>query len=159
MKLQHQSPEEDLVKKEKSPTQNGSSQYNVQDLDQEQMVTVDPVQLNTQNLHVHTDMQKGDYSSKITGVTFLEENRKIAPNANILLYFAHDYHYPVCQTTSDLNGNFTMEELPPGYYSLQAKVGNHLMCRIQSLKILPCQNVHHALFLKRYYTTEYLDTN
>ena len=159
MKLQHQTPEEALVKKDKNTIENGSAQYNVQDLDQEQMVTVDPVQLNTQNLHIHTDIQKGDYSSKITGVTFFEDSRKIAPNACILLYFSHDYRYPVHQTVSDANGNFAIDELPPGYYSLHAKIGNHLMCRIQSLKILPCQTVHHALFLKRYYTTEFFDPN
>lgn len=130
--------------------ENDSLQYNCQDLDQQQNVDVDPVQLNSQNLHVHIDNDRKDYSSKITGTTYLEDNNAIIRNVDIYLYFGFDRRLPVCKTTSDENGNFKIEDIPPGYYILHAEHRGALRYRSQLIKVLPCQTVSELILLKNF---------
>jgi hypothetical protein len=125
-----------------------SIQYNSQDLDQEQKVDVNPVQLNTQNLHIFVNNDKNNYSGKITGITYMEENKEIVKNLEILLFFGCDYWLPVYKTNSDQNGNFVIEDIPPGYYSLYAELGKNLKYRSHYIKVLPGQNVNQLIFLK-----------
>ncbi|HEY5583263.1 MAG TPA: carboxypeptidase-like regulatory domain-containing protein [Ruminiclostridium sp.] len=147
---------EDQLLEEKKPKKNigknrvnlekDSIQYNAQDLDQEQKVDVNPVQLNTQNLHVFVG--SNDYSGKITGTSYLEKNKEIVMNVDILLFFGHEQKLPVHKTNSDNNGNFIIEDIPPGYYTLVAELGEKLKYQSHYIKVLPCQNVHHSILLK-----------
>ncbi|GAE89694.1 carboxypeptidase-like regulatory domain-containing protein [Acetivibrio straminisolvens] len=100
-----------------------SIQYNSQDLDQEQKVDVNPVQLNTQNVHVHISPDSNYTSGKITGSTCFKNNKQIAKNVLIFLHFGRECGSPVCRTTSDSNGNYIFEELPPGFYIISATWG------------------------------------
>jgi len=125
-------------------TEKKSIQFNSQDLDQEQNVNMNPVQLNTQNVHVHVTTEKIDYSGKITGITYLGKKSEIVRDANILLFFGHETVIPVYRTKSDSNGNFTVEELPPGYYTIVAKYGD-IQTKTQFIKLLPSQNVYQTL--------------
>lgn len=138
-----------IVTKNKTTVEKDSIQYNEQDLDQEQRVDVNPVQLNTQNLHVHVGDDRIDFSGKITGMTFFEDNKKIATNVSLLLFFGHECRNPIYKTNSDINGNFIIGDLPSGYYTIQARLGENLYYKSHSIKILPCQNVSHLILLKR----------
>lgn len=132
-----------------------SNQHNSQDLDQEQNVDVKPVQLNTQNLHITTGYNISDYSGQISGVTYLEEDKKVISDVNILLYFGDISKIPVYKTMSDKNGNFVIKDLPPGYYSLVAYIGKKLEYAIQYIKVLAGQNVYHAIHLREKYNKRY----
>ena len=127
-------------------TEKESIQFNSQDLDQEQNVNMNPVQLNTQNVHVHVTTEKIDYSGKITGITYLRKNNEIVRDAGILLFFGHETMVPVYRTKSDSEGNFIIEDLPPGYYTIMAKYGDY-KTKTQFIKILPSQNVYQTLIL------------
>ena len=123
-----------------------SIQFNSQDLEQEQNVDVNPVQVNSQNIHIHVHENK-NYSSKITGTTYLERNRNILRNVKIYLFFGYESHFPVYETISDNNGNFTIEDIPPGYYILIARYDGYEY-RSHYIKVLPCQNIHHSVLLR-----------
>lgn len=127
--------------------ENDSLQYNRQDLDQEQTVDVNPVQLNTQNVNVYVDNQKVDYSGKITGITLRRKDNEVLQYVDIYLYFGHICGLPVYETTSDSNGNFTIENLPPGYYIIIAQLGLKLKYESHYIKVLPGQVVHQTLIL------------
>ncbi|NLY19427.1 MAG: carboxypeptidase regulatory-like domain-containing protein [Clostridiaceae bacterium] len=127
-------------------TEKESFQFNSQDLDQEQNANLNPVQLNMQNVHVHVTAEKTDYSGRITGITYFGRNREIVKDATILLFFGHETVVPVYKTRSDADGNFVIEELPPGYYTIKAKYGEYQV-KTQFIKVLPGQNVYQALHL------------
>lgn len=143
---------EKTVTEHKSPVnrqsyENDSLQYNRQDLDQEQKVDVNPVQHNTQNVNVYVDNQKIDYSGKITGITLRKKDNEVLQYVDIYLYFGHKCGLPVYETTSDSNGNFTIDNIPPGYYIIHAQLGLGLKYESHYIKVLPGQNVHQTLLL------------
>lgn len=132
----------------KCPQEQISTQRNIQDIDQEQNVNATPVQFNTQNFNVETKIDAKDYCGKITGVTYMGKNNRIIANVNILLYFGNICEVAVCKTKSDENGNFLIEDLPPGYYSILAYKGNHLRDIVQFMKVLVGRNVYQSIHLR-----------
>jgi hypothetical protein len=120
-----------------------STQYNSQDLDQEQNVDVNPIQYNTQNLNVavHDNNNLGE----IAGITFLERDKKILSNTKIALYYGDISKNPVYQTKTDKNGYFKIEGLPPGYYTLTASVGNYVSYKSDYIKVLTGQKVYLSI--------------
>ena len=135
-----------VIEKNKVSLEKDSIQYNAQDLDQEQKVDVNPVQLNTQNFNVL--LSNYNFSGRIAGTTYLEKNKEIADKVDILLFFGHELKLPVYKTNSDKNGNFIIEDIPAGYYTLVAKLGDNLKYQSHYIKVLPCQNVHQSILLK-----------
>ncbi|WP_432665824.1 carboxypeptidase-like regulatory domain-containing protein [Wukongibacter baidiensis] len=125
-----------------------SSQRNIQDIDQAQNVNATPMQFNTQNFNVKTEFNVRDYCGKITGVTYIEESNKILPNVKVLLYFGTINEIAVYKTKSDENGNFSIEDLPPGYYSILAYAGHDLKDAVQCIKVLPGQSIHQCILLR-----------
>lgn len=123
-----------------------SIQFNSQDLDQEQNVNMNPVQFNTQNVHVHVTTEKIDYSGKITGITYFGKKNEIVKDAIVLLFFGQETSVPVQKTKSDANGNFAIEDLPPGFYTIMARYGEYQV-KTQFIKLLPGQNVYQTLHL------------
>lgn len=124
-----------------------SIQYNRQDLDQEQNCDVSPIQLNNQKIHIHLRTEKSDLSSKITGVTLFEYNRQAAPNTCVELFWGHESMHPVCKMRSDENGNFSADDLPPGFYTINAYLESGLHYR-SVIKVLPSQNAYHCVLLR-----------
>lgn len=127
---------------------NDSLQYNAQELEQEQNSYLNPMQLNSQTVHVHVH-NDNQYTSQITGTTYLAKNTKIAiANSTILLYFGSDSSEPVYETVTDKDGNFVIKNIPPGYYIISAFCGEYIMDKSSYLKILPGQDLNYSLFLK-----------
>lgn len=137
----------DFVNIQKGSTEKGSIQYNAQDLQQEQKCDMNPVQTNTQNIHIHLSNERLTLASKITGITVVDDNQRILPNADICLFFGHESTCPVYITRSDDNGSFTIEDIPPGYYTLHAHHGDHLECLSHVIKVLPGQNTYEYILL------------
>lgn len=119
-------------------------QYNSQDLDQEQNVDVKPVQLNTQNLHI--DVLKGE-GAQIIGLTVFARSKEIAAGTSIALFFGHHYKEPVYRTCSDENGNFTIKNLPPGYYTIYARRGRQWEYESHFIKLFANQTIEHVVML------------
>ena len=84
---------------------------------------MDPVQLNTQNVQVV--IAREDYSSVITGNTYKGKNKNIATDVNILLFFSYEGNIPVYKTKSDSDGNFRIDDLPPGFYCIAAQYSEY----------------------------------
>ncbi len=124
-----------------------SIQYNCQDLDQEQRVDVNPTQSNTQNIHIYIGSDKINLAARITGVAYIEKSKEAAPNVKIRLFFGHESVMPVYETYSDNNGNFVIEDLPPGYYMLSAELGN-LKYHSHYIKVLPGQSIYESVLLR-----------
>lgn len=124
-----------------------SVQYNCQDLDQEQRVDVNPKQTNAQNIYIYVSSANGNLAAKLTGVTYIEESKKVVPNVKIRLFFGHESLMPVYEVNSDSNGNFIIEDLPPGYYTLSAEYGD-LKYYSHFIKVLPSQIIHVSVLLK-----------
>lgn len=146
----HEGIHEEKVKKEKKRIkrsfQEESIQYNRQDLDQEQKVDVNPLQFNTQNVQILVGHDKDFFAGKITGTTYLSKNKNIAPNARIYLYFGPESRFPVHTTNSDGNGCFVIEDLPPGYYTIVAELGD-LKYHSHYIKVLPGHKIHESVLL------------
>lgn len=119
-------------------------QYNCQDLDQEQNMDVQPVQLNSQNVNITLDKEK---SAKITGKTVMACTKNAAQGVSVYLFFGHMCKKPVYETNSDKNGHYTFEDLPPGYYTLFARLQDY---RYESyfVKVLQGQHVEHTIMLQ-----------
>lgn len=152
MELEGQLPDEkkivhDNIKRNKVDLEKHSIQYNSQDLDQEQIVDVNPVQLNTQDIHIYINNNLVNYAGKITGVTYLEQTKEIIENVDITLFFGGTCLQPVYKTNSDKNGNYTIEDIPPGYYFLSAEVNKKARYKSSFIKVLPGQEVNYLIFL------------
>lgn len=138
---------EHIVPQSSKCYENDSFQYNSQDLDQEQKVDVNPVQLNTQNVNVYVDNKKVDYSGKITGITLQKKDNEVLQYVSIYLYFGHKCGLPVYETNSDCNGNFVIEDIPPGYYIIYAQIKHNIKYQSHYIKVLPGQTVYQTLIL------------
>jgi hypothetical protein len=144
---------EEKKKAEKKPAkkklnfEKDSIQFNAQDLEQKQKVDMNPLQLNTQNLHLFVCNDRNNYSAKITGTTILEKNKETVTNVAILLFFGHECKLPVYKTNSDKNGNFIIEDIPPGYYTLIAEYGDYLKYKSHYIKVFSGQNIYHTISL------------
>lgn len=123
-----------------------SLQSNHQELDQHQDVDVKPNQFSLQHIDVTINNKLENYSGKIIGTTTYERNGQLLTAAEILLYFGSDTNYPVYRTASDENGRFSIEDLPPGFYSIKAQSG-YLQCLVRGIKILPGETRDQSLSL------------
>jgi len=137
------SKEEKTIRLEKD-----SIQYNAQDMEQHQRLDFNPSQSNTQNLNIFIK-NNHDLSGKIIGVTCLEGSTERVANAEILLYFGTECKTPVHKTTSDANGNFRIEELPPGYYTICSKYDGNYWYKSYFIKVLPGQKVFESIRLRK----------
>lgn len=133
--------------KKKPNLQKDSLQFNAQDLEQEQKVYMNPLQLNTQNVHFLVCNDKNNCSSKITGTTIQEKSKETLTNVAIFLFFGHESKQPIYKTNSDKNGNFVIEDIPPGYYILIAEYGDYLKYKSQYIKVFSGQNIYHTILL------------
>lgn len=122
-----------------------SLQYNAQDLQQEQNMDLNPVQNNAQTVQVIVNDEK-DNSGKISGVTYYEKMGQIIGDVHIFLFFGYDSNVPVYRTKSDSNGNYGIEDLPPGFYSVKAHHGER-ETRLEYIKLLPGQKVTQNILL------------
>lgn len=113
-----------------------SLQSNKQDLDQAVELDVKPSQVNLQRLEVTINNKIENYSGKITGSVLRETDGNQVSDAEIYLYFGPITEFPVYRTTSDHNGNFTIEDLPPGFYTIAAALGD-MQCITRNIKVLP----------------------
>lgn len=123
-----------------------SLQYNAQDLDQEQNMDVNPVQTNTQNLHVTVNNEKIKLTGRLYGTTYSGRSKYILGNICIAVFFGYDSNIPVCKAKSDANGNFSIDDLPTGYYSVRTQ-NDCGEGRIHYVKLLPGQEVSLNLFI------------
>lgn len=151
MQDEHQAEQIQKPKKGTADQQEENLQYNRQDMDQVQNIDLNPTLTNRQNIHFNLIGDARTYCGKITGTAFSETNKAIAANAAVLLFFGNDKERPVYRTSCDSNGNFVIEELPPGYYSLVIEYGAGHAHRMQYIKVLPCQTAHHNVILKDCY--------
>lgn len=136
-----------MDKENKPLTNQKSRQENTQDLDQEQKVNANPFQFNSQNVQIFV-REKDNYSGKITGVTYIKENKKVVSDVEILLYFGNDTELPVHKTYSDNSGRFIIDNLPSGYYKIRAYFHGDYEYSSKYIKILPCEEIEHSIFLE-----------
>lgn len=113
-----------------------SLQHNRQDMDQTQEVDVKPSQVNVQTIDLTINNKLENYSGRITGSILREANGQIVPEANIYLFFGSVTDFPVCRIKSDADGNYCLEDLPPGFYTILVRAGD-LQGLARNVKILP----------------------
>ncbi len=113
-----------------------SLQHNRQDMDQTQEVDVKPSQMNFQKIDLTINNKIENYSGRISGCVQRQANGEIVSGADIYLYFGSGAEFPVCRIQSDVNGNYCLGDLPPGYYTITAKSGE-MQCLVRNIKVLP----------------------
>ncbi|AEY65919.1 carboxypeptidase-like regulatory domain-containing protein [Clostridium sp. BNL1100] len=143
-----QEEEGKVKKKNKISLEKDSIQYNAQDLDQEQKMDVNPTQLNSQNIRLYLSRGENNNSGKITGTAYIKESKEVVKNAGINLFLGHDRRYPVYKTNSDENGNFIIDDIPPGFYTIVAKYDSNLKYESHYIKIFGGQVVHQSILLE-----------
>lgn len=148
MKSHDNQYDDNVLENRKISQKEESIQYNKQDLDQEQRVDVNPIQKNTQNINIHLIDSIDKYCGKITGTIYLEKSNEFVGCGIVLLFFGNEKHIPVYRTTSDKNGNFIIEDIPPGFYTLVVGCGEDPVYRSQYIKVLPGQTAHQSISLK-----------
>lgn len=124
-----------------------SSQENRQDLDQQQQVDVNPSQVNVQKIDLVVNNKLENYSGKISGVIYINNENTLVEGAEIFIYFGTMGDYPVFKTNSDKNGCYSVEDLPPGFYSIKVVYENFLSTKLFNIKVLPGQNCYQPLLL------------
>lgn len=134
--------------KSKKLMQKDSIQYNKQELEQEQKVDVNPVQLTSQNIHIHINEDLNKYCGTITGTICLENNKKISYNTKVSLFLGNESKLPVHELRPASNGNFVVKDIPPGFYTLLAESGANLQYRSKCIKIVPGQTFYISILLK-----------
>ncbi|SHJ20000.1 carboxypeptidase-like regulatory domain-containing protein [Lutispora thermophila] len=135
-----------------------SLQSNKQDLDQAVELDVKPSQLNLQRIDVTINNKIENYSGKIIGSVLRETDGQQVANAIILLYFGSGTEFPVYRTTSDENGNFFINDLPPGFYTIVATF-NNMQCISRNLKVLPGETCEQSLSLVQRVNYTYNQSN
>ena len=125
-----------------------STQENKQDLDQQQQVDVKPSQINFQKIDLTINTKLENYSGKITGVIYKTKEDAFAAKADIFLYFGGICDYPVYKTNSDENGCYSIDELPPGFYTIKVIYNDSLRTTAYNIKVLPGQTSNQPLYLK-----------
>ena len=123
-----------------------SLQTNKQDLDQAVELDVKPSQLNLQRIDVTINNKIENYSGRIVGSVLREADGQFVANAVILLYFGSGTDFPVYRTISDENGNFAIDDLPPGIYTIVATY-NDMQCISRNIKVLPGEKCEQSLSL------------
>ncbi|HHY77425.1 MAG TPA: carboxypeptidase regulatory-like domain-containing protein [Clostridiales bacterium] len=123
-----------------------SLQTNKQDLDQAVELDVKPSQLNLQRIDVTINNKIENYSGRIVGSVLREADGQFVANAVILLYFGSGTDFPVYRTISDENGNFAIDDLPPGFYTIVATY-NDMQCISRNIKVLPGEKCEQSLSL------------
>lgn len=121
-----------------------SLQNNKQDLDQAVELDVKPSQVSLQHLDVTINNKIDNYSGSVVGYVLRETDGVHVADAEIFLYFGALSEFPVYRTTSDQNGGFTINDLPPGFYTLTATLGD-MQCISRNIKILPGTTNEQAL--------------
>ncbi len=124
-----------------------STQENTQDLDQQQQVDVKPSQINLQKIDVTVNTKLENYSGKISGIIYKGNDNVFAANAEIILYFGCISDFPVFKTNSDENGCYSIDELPPGFYTIKVRYNDSLGATQYNIKVFPGQNSDQPLFL------------
>lgn len=124
-----------------------STQENKQDLDQQQQVDVKPSQINLQKIDVTVNNKLENYSGKITGIIYKNSQNVFTSEAEILLYFGGISALPVYKTNSDKNGCYSIEDLPPGFYSIKVIRNDSVVAIIYNIKVLPGQNSNQTIYL------------
>lgn len=125
-----------------------SNQLNRQDLEQEQNVDVKPSQVNVQKVEVTVSNKLENYSGRIEGGIYIQKSDIVVPDVDILLFFGTSGQYPVYKTKSDDNGNYKIEDIPPGFYTIKAKASNGLSALVFNIKVLPGQTAYENLLLR-----------
>jgi hypothetical protein len=125
-----------------------SLQENKQDLQQEQQVDVKPSQINVQRFELTLNNKPENYTSSISGFTYLGDDSTIGKQVDIFLYFGTINLNPVCKTKSDEYGYYNFSDLPPGFYSIKASYLEKYEIIISNIKILYMQNADISLWLK-----------
>lgn len=123
-----------------------SLQTNKQDLDQAVELDVKPSQLNLQRIDVTINNKIENYSGRIVGSVLREADGQFVANAVILLYFGSGTDFPVYRTISDENGNFAIDDLPPGFYTIVATY-NDMQCISRNIKVFPGEKCEQSLSL------------
>jgi hypothetical protein len=131
-----------------------SDQNNTQDMDQEQNVDVKPSQVNLQHLTVSLNNKIENYCGSIKGTTYSVADKQIVPDVKILVYFGSFCELPICQISSDTNGNFVIEDLPPGFYTIKAFLNDNYRDTVVNVKILPGESCNQNLYLREVYVDE-----
>lgn len=124
-----------------------STQENKQDLDQQQQVDVKPSQINLQKIDVTVNTKLENYSGKITGIIYKNKENVFATEAEIFLYFGGISDFPVYKTNADKNGCYSIEDLPPGFYSIKVIYNDSIVTTMYNIKVLPGQNSNQPLYL------------
>ncbi|MGE5633272.1 MAG: carboxypeptidase-like regulatory domain-containing protein [Caulobacteraceae bacterium] len=123
-----------------------SLQNNKQDLDQAVELDVKPSQVNLQRLEVTINNKIENYSGSIAGSVLREADGQQVAEAAISLYFGSGTEFPVYRTISDQSGNFSINDLPPGFYTIVA-VLNDMQCLSRNIKVLPGATSEQSLSL------------
>ncbi|MCT4604865.1 MAG: carboxypeptidase-like regulatory domain-containing protein [Marinisporobacter sp.] len=144
--------EEGFKTKDQKVQDQSSMQQNTQDLDQQQHVQANPSQVNYQSVQVNPQLTTDRFAGKITGITYSGHKKEIIANVNILLYFGAHVKisdYPVYKTQSDACGNFSIQDLPPGYYTLHAYLDENLKETLYAIKVMIGQAYFQSIFLRK----------
>ena len=115
-------------------------------MDQAVELDVKPSQLNLQRIDVTINNKIENYSGRIVGSVLRETDGQLVSNAIIMLYFGSGTEFPVYRTVSDENGNYIINDLPPGFYTIVATF-NNMQCICRNLKVLPGANCEQPLSL------------
>jgi len=135
--------------KSKKIMQKDSIQYNKQELDQEQKVDVNPLQLTSQNIHIHINDDLNKYCGTISGKINIENNEKIPPNTKVSLFLGNENQASLLKLRPDSNGEFVIKDIPPGFYTLliESRVNSQHRSKCIKIKILPGQTFNKSIHL------------
>ena len=123
-----------------------SIQYNKQELEQEQKVDVKPLQLTSQNIHIHINDDLTKYCGTISGKINTENKDKIPRNTKVSLFLGNEKSTSLIELRPNSNGEFVINDIPPGFYTLLIESEQYRSKSIR-IKILPGQTFNKLILL------------
>lgn len=104
-------------------------------------------QTNAQTLHVHVHniLPQPAHSGQLAGRVLAEEDESALGGSEVEVYFGTAAGYPVTTTRTNPQGEFGVEDLPAGFYSLRIRTPGRPVAMVYNLRVRPGETARHTV--------------
>lgn len=104
-------------------------------------------QTNAQTLHVHVHniLPQQTYSGRLAGRVLAGEDGGALAASEVQVFFGTAAGYPVTTTRTDPQGEFCVEDLPAGFYSLRVLAPGRPVAAVYNLRVRPGETTRHTM--------------
>lgn len=104
-------------------------------------------QTNAQTLHVHVHniLPQPAHSGHLAGRVLAEEDGSALAASEVQVFFGTAAGYPITTTRTDPEGEFCVEDLPAGFFSLRVLSPGRPVAMVYNLRVRPGETTRHTI--------------